>query len=95
MSSVSNGASVSGLFILGYPSVFSNVYLRLAIPKLKCPKVVQHLVITIRYVIIDVSYLCLWIVLVLCLVWPMLSVSLDCLSPVSCMANVVCISGLS
>jgi hypothetical protein len=57
VSSVSNGASVSGLFILGYPSVFSNVYLRLAIPKLKCPKVVQHLVITIRYVIIDVSYL--------------------------------------
>ena len=39
--------------------------------------------------------LCLWIVLVLCLVWPMLSVSLDCLSPVSCMANVVCVSGLS
>ena len=31
----------------------------------------------------------------LCVLLPMLSVSLDCLSPVSCMANVVCVSGLS
>ena len=38
------------------PSVFSNVYFWLAIPKLKCPKVVQHIDITMRYVIIDVSY---------------------------------------
>jgi hypothetical protein len=38
---------------------------------------------------------CLWIVFVLCLVFPMLSVSLDCLRPVSCVPNVVSVSGLS
>jgi uncharacterized protein YhhL (DUF1145 family) len=38
---------------------------------------------------------CLWIVVVLCLVYPMLPVSLDCLRPVSCVPNVVSVSGLS
>ena len=38
---------------------------------------------------------CLWIVFVLCPVYPMLSVSLDCLRPVSCVPNVVNVSGLS
>ena len=38
---------------------------------------------------------CLWIVFVLCLVYPMLSVSLDCLRPVSGVPNVVSVSGLS
>ena len=38
---------------------------------------------------------CLWIVFVLCLVCPMLSVSLDCLRSLSCMPNVVSVSGLS
>jgi hypothetical protein len=37
---------------------------------------------------------CLWIVFVLCLVYPMLSVSLDCLRPVSGLPNVVSVSGL-
>jgi hypothetical protein len=40
-------------------------------------------------------WLCLWIVSVLCLVYPMLVVSLDCLRPVSCVPNVGCVSGLS
>jgi hypothetical protein len=31
---------------------------------------------------------CLWIVFVLCLVYPMLPVSLDCLCPLSCVPNV-------
>ena len=35
------------------------------------------------------------IVFILCLVYPMLSVSLDCLHPVSCLPNVVSVSGLS
>jgi hypothetical protein len=39
--------------------------------------------------------MCLWTVLVMCLVCPLLFVSLDCLSHVSCMANVVYVSGLS
>jgi hypothetical protein len=39
--------------------------------------------------------LCLWIVFVLCLVCPILSVSLDCLCPVSCVSNTVSFSGLS
>jgi hypothetical protein len=37
---------------------------------------------------------CLRIVFVLCLVCPMLSVSQDCLRPVSCLPNVVSVSGL-
>jgi hypothetical protein len=41
------------------------------------------------------SSLCLLIVFVLCLVYPMLPVSLDCLRPVSCLPNVACVSGLS
>jgi hypothetical protein len=35
------------------------------------------------------------IVFVLCLVYPMLPVSLDCLRPVSCLPNVACVFGLS
>jgi hypothetical protein len=38
--------------------------------------------------------LCLWIALVMCLEYPMLSVSLDCLSHVCCVPNVVCVFGL-
>jgi hypothetical protein len=38
---------------------------------------------------------CLWIVFVLCLVYSVLSVCLDCLHPVSCLPNVVSVSGLS
>jgi hypothetical protein len=38
---------------------------------------------------------CLWIVFVLCLVYPLLPVSLDCLRPVSCVPNVTSVSGLS
>jgi hypothetical protein len=37
----------------------------------------------------------LWIVFILCLVFPLLSVSLDCLRPVSCLPNAVSVSGLS
>ena len=35
------------------------------------------------------------IVFILCLVYPMLSVCLDCLHPVSCLPSVVSVSGLS
>jgi hypothetical protein len=38
---------------------------------------------------------CLWFVFVLCLVFPMFSVSLDCLRPVSGVPNVFSVSGLS
>ena len=38
---------------------------------------------------------CLWIVFVLCHVCSLLSVSLDCLCPVSCVLTVVSVSGLS
>jgi hypothetical protein len=38
---------------------------------------------------------CLWIFFVLCLVYPMFTVSLDCLRPVSCVPNVTSVSGLS
>ena len=38
---------------------------------------------------------CLWVVFVLCLVYPILSVSLDCLCPVYCVPNTVSVSGLS
>jgi hypothetical protein len=38
---------------------------------------------------------CLWIVFILCLVYPMLPVSLDCLHSVSCVPNVASVSGLS
>jgi hypothetical protein len=38
---------------------------------------------------------CLWIVFVLCLVYSMFTVSLDCLRPVSCVPNVHSVSGLS
>ena len=38
---------------------------------------------------------CVWIVFILCLVYPMLSVCLDCLHPVSCLPSVVSVSGLS
>jgi hypothetical protein len=40
-------------------------------------------------------YMCLWIVFVLYLVYPILHVSLDCLRPVSCVPNITCVSGLS
>jgi hypothetical protein len=66
--------------------------------------------LSLSYVLCDQCYQCLWIVFVLCLVWPMLRVSgvfvlcplwpmlpvsLDCLCPVSCVTNVTSISGLS
>jgi hypothetical protein len=38
---------------------------------------------------------CLWIVFILCRVYPILSVSLDCLCPVSCMSNTLSVSWLS
>ena len=38
---------------------------------------------------------CVMLVFVLCLVYPMLSMSLDCLRPVSCVPNVADVSGLS
>ena len=38
---------------------------------------------------------CFWIVFVLCLVCPMLSVSLDCLRSLDCVPNVASVSGLS
>jgi len=91
-------ASFSGLPFCITPSVFSSIYLSCVLCTLCC----QFLWIVLFYYPFGILYL-----FVLCLVYPMLPVSLDCpfsfplrysltfICPVSCVPNVASFSGLS
>jgi hypothetical protein len=50
--------------------------------------------LSLSCVLCDQCYQFLWIFIVLCLVWPMLPVSLNCLCPVSCVTYVTSVSGV-
>ena len=107
VSCVSNVVCVSGLSIIGSPSVVSNVYLLslscvlcMLYVSLDCPLLVFSSVVSNVYlsslscVLCIQCCMCLWIVHY----WLPLRFSLTftcCLCPVSCVLNVVCVSGLS